>query len=99
MIPPGGSTTICCSCQCDKGEFDLYKGGRRVRTLELHDSRAEFSISNATQKDAGGYSCQYRDGGAVLAHSETVEIRVQGEGYAVTSSRGVRRHMGTPGGT
>ncbi|XP_063205932.1 leukocyte immunoglobulin-like receptor subfamily A member 2 [Chroicocephalus ridibundus] len=77
VIPPGGSTTICCSCQCDKGEFDLYKGGRWVRTLELHDSRAEFSISNATQKDAGGYSCQYRDGGAVLAHSETVEIRVQ----------------------
>ncbi|NXW32840.1 OSCAR protein, partial [Phaetusa simplex] len=77
VIPPGGSTTICCSCQCDNGYFDLYKGGHWVHTLELRGSRAEFSISNATEKDAGAYSCHYRDGGTVLAHSNTVEVRVQ----------------------
>ncbi|NWX68052.1 IGSF1 protein, partial [Alca torda] len=78
VIPPGGSTTICCSCQRDNGYFDLYKNGRWVRTLELRSSRAEFSISNATQNDTGAYSCHYRDGDTVLAHSETLEIQVQG---------------------
>lgn len=97
VIPPGGSTTICCSCQCDNGNFVLYQNGQQVRTLELRGSRAEFSISNATQKDAGAYSCHYRNGDAVLARSETVEIQVQGEGHAVTPSRGVRCHMGRPG--
>ncbi|NXA19819.1 IGSF1 protein, partial [Ibidorhyncha struthersii] len=77
VIQPGGSTTICCSCQCDNGNFVLYKNGHLVRTLELRVSRAEFSISNATQKDAGAYSCHYRNGSTVLARSETLEIQVQ----------------------
>ncbi|NXN72881.1 IGSF1 protein, partial [Himantopus himantopus] len=77
VIPPGGSTTICCSCQCDNGNFVLYKNGHPVRTLELRVSRAEFSISNATQKDAGAYSCHYQNGSTVLARSETLEIQVQ----------------------
>ncbi|KAK4812727.1 hypothetical protein QYF61_015046 [Mycteria americana] len=77
VIPPGGSTTICCSCQRDRGNFVLYKDGRQLRTLELRGSRAEFSISNVTQKDRGAYSCHYLDGGIVLARSETVEVMVQ----------------------
>ncbi|KFR06705.1 Immunoglobulin superfamily member 1, partial [Nipponia nippon] len=77
VIPPGGSTTICCVCQCGNGNFVLYKGGHWIRTLELRGSRAEFSISNATKKDEGGYSCHYVDGGTVLARSETVEVRVK----------------------
>ncbi|NWU53854.1 IGSF1 protein, partial [Dromas ardeola] len=77
VIPPGGSTTICCSCQRDNGYFKLYKNGHHVRTLELHGSKAEFSISNATQNDAGAYNCHYLEGGPVLARSETVEIQVQ----------------------
>nr|XP_013225780.1 immunoglobulin superfamily member 1 [Columba livia] len=77
VIPPGGSTTICCSCQCDNGNFVLYKNGYQLLTLELHDSRAEFSISNATQEDAGPYSCHYLDGGTVLSRSETVDVMVQ----------------------
>ncbi|KAM7090681.1 osteoclast-associated immunoglobulin-like receptor [Ciconia maguari] len=77
VIPPGGSTTICCSCQRDRGNFVLYKDGRQFRTLELRGSRAEFSISNVTQKDTGAYNCHYLDGGIVLARSETVEVMVQ----------------------
>ncbi|NWH55742.1 IGSF1 protein, partial [Fregata magnificens] len=77
VIPPGGSTTICCSCQRDNGNFVLYKDGRQIRTLELRGSRAEFSISNATQKDAGAYSCHYLDGGTVLARSETLDVMVR----------------------
>ncbi|XP_050763543.1 immunoglobulin superfamily member 1-like [Gymnogyps californianus] len=77
VISPGGSTIICCSCQCDNGNFVLYKNGRRLRTLELHGSRAKFPISNATQEDTGAYSCHYLDGGTVLARSETVDITVQ----------------------
>ncbi|PKU41582.1 immunoglobulin superfamily member 1-like [Limosa lapponica baueri] len=76
-IPPGGSTTICCSCECDNGQFVLFRGGHRVNTLpRLRGGRAEFSISNATQGDAGGYNCHYVDGDTVLARSETVEVRV-----------------------
>ncbi|NWS61064.1 IGSF1 protein, partial [Chunga burmeisteri] len=77
VIPPGGSITICCSCQRDNGNFVLYKNGRKLRSLELHGSRAEFSISNATRGDAGAYSCHYLDGGTVLARSETLEVTVQ----------------------
>ncbi|XP_009327640.1 PREDICTED: immunoglobulin superfamily member 1-like [Pygoscelis adeliae] len=77
VIPPGGSTTICCICQHDNGNFVLYRNGQRFRTLELRGSRAEFSISNATQKDTGAYSCHYLDGGTVLARSETLEVMVQ----------------------
>ncbi|KAM6052970.1 osteoclast-associated immunoglobulin-like receptor isoform 2-T4 [Theristicus caerulescens] len=77
VIPLGGSTTVCCICQRDNGHFVLYKGGRQIRTLELRGSRAEFSISNATKKDEGGYSCHYMDGSTVLARSETVEVRVE----------------------
>lgn len=77
VIPPGGSTTICCSCQCDSGTFVLYKNGRQLRSLELRGSRAEFSISSATQEDAGAYSCHYLDGGTVLARSETLDVIVQ----------------------
>ncbi|NXJ86662.1 IGSF1 protein, partial [Trogon melanurus] len=77
VIPPGGSTTICCSCQRATGTFVLYKEGHQLRTLELRGSRAEFSISNATQEDAGPYSCHYLDGGTVLARSDTLEVMVQ----------------------
>ncbi|KFP91331.1 Immunoglobulin superfamily member 1, partial [Apaloderma vittatum] len=63
VIPPGGSTTIWCRCQCATGTFVLYKDGHQLRTLELRGSRAEFSISNATQEDAGPYSCHYLGGG------------------------------------
>ncbi|KAM9260569.1 osteoclast-associated immunoglobulin-like receptor [Cariama cristata] len=73
VIPPGGSTTICCSCQRDNGNFVLYKNGRKLRSLELRGSRAEFSISNATRGDTGAYNCHYLDGGTVLARSETLE--------------------------
>ncbi|NXS48965.1 IGSF1 protein, partial [Balaeniceps rex] len=76
VIPLGGSTTICCSCQCDNGHFVLYRNGKQIRTQELRGSRAEFSISNATNKDAGVYSCHYLDGRTVLARSETVEVKV-----------------------
>ncbi|NWX46669.1 IGSF1 protein, partial [Steatornis caripensis] len=77
VIPPGGSTTICCRCQCDNGNFVLYKKGHQFRTLELRGGRVEFSISNATEEDAGAYSCHYMDGGTVLARSDTVEVIVQ----------------------
>ncbi|XP_074964669.1 natural cytotoxicity triggering receptor 1-like isoform X1 [Phalacrocorax aristotelis] len=77
VISPGGSTNICCSCQRDSGNFVLYKDGYQIRTLELHGSRAEFSISNATHQDAGAYSCHYIHGGTVLARSETLEVMVQ----------------------
>ncbi|XP_074013706.1 immunoglobulin superfamily member 1-like [Numenius arquata] len=76
-IPPRGSTTICCSCECDNGQFVLYRSGGRVNTLpRLHSSRAEFSISNVIQGDAGGYHCHYMDEDTVLARSETVEVLV-----------------------
>ncbi|KFQ82163.1 Immunoglobulin superfamily member 1, partial [Phaethon lepturus] len=77
VIPPGGSTTICCSCQRDSGNFVLYKNGHQLRTLELCGSRAEFSISNAIQEDTGAYNCHYLDGSTVLAHSETLDVMVQ----------------------
>ncbi|XP_009563693.2 immunoglobulin superfamily member 1 isoform X2 [Cuculus canorus] len=77
VIPPGGSTTICCSCRCDSGKFVLYRNGIKLRTLELRGSRAEFSIYNATKSDRGSYSCHYLDGGNVLAYSNSVEVRVE----------------------
>ncbi|NXT50346.1 IGSF1 protein, partial [Pluvianellus socialis] len=77
VIQLGGSTTICCSCQRDNGHVVLYKNGHQLHTLELNGSSAEFSISNATQQDAGAYSCHYLDGDAVLARSDTLEILVQ----------------------
>ncbi|KFQ43126.1 Immunoglobulin superfamily member 1, partial [Nestor notabilis] len=76
VIPPGGSTTICCRCQCDDGNVVLYKHGHQLRALELRGGRAEFPISNATQEDAGPYSCHYLAGGTVLARSETLEVMV-----------------------
>ncbi|KFV49065.1 Natural cytotoxicity triggering receptor 1, partial [Tyto alba] len=75
VIPPGGSTTICCSCQCDNGKFVLYRKGNPH--LELRGSRAEFPISNATHEDAGAYSCHYMDGDTVLARSEILDVMVQ----------------------
>ncbi|NXR02761.1 IGSF1 protein, partial [Sagittarius serpentarius] len=77
VIPPGGSAIICCSCQGNTGNFVLYKNGHQFRTLRLHGSRAEFSISNATQEDTGAYSCHYLEGGTVLARSETLDVTVQ----------------------
>ncbi|XP_057280593.1 immunoglobulin superfamily member 1-like [Pezoporus wallicus] len=77
VIPPGGSTTICCSCQRDEGNVVLYKDGKQLRSQELREGRAKFPISNATQKDAGPYSCHYLSGGTVLARSETLEITVK----------------------
>uniref|UniRef100_A0A672TZT4 Ig-like domain-containing protein n=1 Tax=Strigops habroptila TaxID=2489341 RepID=A0A672TZT4_STRHB len=69
VIPPGGSTTICCHCQCDDGNVVLYKDGQQLRILELRDGRAEFPISNATQEDAGPYSCHYLAGAHLLMPS------------------------------
>ncbi|KFP09344.1 Immunoglobulin superfamily member 1, partial [Egretta garzetta] len=77
VIAPGGSTTICCSCQRDNGNVVLYRNGQQIRTLQLHGSQAEFSITNATQEDAAAYSCHYLDGGTVLARSETLDVRVE----------------------
>ncbi|NXU53988.1 IGSF1 protein, partial [Turnix velox] len=77
VIPLGGSTTICCSCQRDSGTFVLLKNGHRVHTSELRSSRAEFTISNATREDTGPYSCHYLEGDTVLARSETVEVQVE----------------------
>ncbi|NXP40549.1 IGSF1 protein, partial [Leiothrix lutea] len=76
VIPPGGSTTICCICQCSYGSFVLYKGSDRLHTLELSGSRAEFSISDATYQDAGTYVCHYLEGGTVLARSDELEVSV-----------------------
>ncbi|NWW46476.1 IGSF1 protein, partial [Pedionomus torquatus] len=77
-IPPGGATTVCCSCECDNGKFVLFRSGHRVNTLPrlLGGGRAEFSISNVSEWDAGGYNCHYVDGDTVLARSEPVEVRV-----------------------
>ncbi|NXE99085.1 IGSF1 protein, partial [Menura novaehollandiae] len=77
VIPAGGSTIICCSCQCSSGSFVLYKNGHQFRTLEQSGSRAEFSISNATYKDRGLYSCHYLDGGIVLARSSDLYVSVE----------------------
>ncbi|KFV05013.1 Natural cytotoxicity triggering receptor 1, partial [Tauraco erythrolophus] len=77
VIPLGGSVSICCSCQCDGGNFVLYKNGHLFRTLEPRGSRAEFAISNATQEDTGAYSCHYLHGGTVLARSDIVNVIVE----------------------
>ncbi|NXY63129.1 IGSF1 protein, partial [Callaeas wilsoni] len=77
VIAPGGSTTICCTCQRSFGSFVLYKGSLRLRTLEQSGSRAEFSISNATYKDRGTYNCHYLEGGTVLARSDELEVSVE----------------------
>ncbi|NXP43975.1 IGSF1 protein, partial [Heliornis fulica] len=77
VISPGGSSTICCSYQGVSGNFVLYKNGHQLRTLKERGSRAEFSISNATQNDTGTYNCHYVDGGAVLARSDILDVRVQ----------------------
>lgn len=82
VISPGGSTTICCSCQCANGHFVLYKNGHRLRALELPGSRAEFTLSNASWGDAGVYSCQYLAGGILQALSEGLDVMVQGKGCA-----------------
>ncbi|XP_039239791.1 LOW QUALITY PROTEIN: leukocyte immunoglobulin-like receptor subfamily B member 5 [Pipra filicauda] len=89
VIPPGGSTTICCSCQHGNGNFMLYKDGHQLRTLEQSGSRAEFSISNATYEDTGTYNCHYLEGGTVLARSDGLDVMVTGERCAVTPSCGV----------
>ncbi|XP_010411498.2 LOW QUALITY PROTEIN: immunoglobulin superfamily member 1-like [Corvus cornix cornix] len=77
VIPPGGSTTICCTCQHSYGSFVLYKGSHQLRTLEQSGSRAEFSISNATYEDRGTYVCHYLEGGTVLARSDELEVSVE----------------------
>ncbi|NWR48172.1 IGSF1 protein, partial [Regulus satrapa] len=77
VIPPGGSTTICCVCQGRYGSFVLYKGSHQLRTLEQSGSRAEFSISNATYKDSGSYNCHYLEGGTVLARSDELLVLVE----------------------
>ncbi|XP_059718724.1 T-cell-interacting, activating receptor on myeloid cells protein 1-like isoform X1 [Haemorhous mexicanus] len=77
VIPPGGSTTICCICQCSNGSFVLYKGSRQLCTLEQSSGRAEFSISNATYEDRGGYNCHYLEGDTVLARSASLEVFVE----------------------
>ncbi|NXT68508.1 IGSF1 protein, partial [Chaetops frenatus] len=77
VIPPGGSTTICCICQCGFGSFVLYKGSRQLHTLEQSGSRAEFSISNATYKDRGTYNCHYVEGGTIVARSDELEVSVE----------------------
>ncbi|NXF27541.1 OSCAR protein, partial [Rhodinocichla rosea] len=77
VIPPGGSTTICCICQCSNGRFMMYKGGHRVPTLQQSGGRAEFSISNATYEDRGSYICHYLEGDTVLARSPGLEVFVE----------------------
>ncbi|XP_071311485.1 osteoclast-associated immunoglobulin-like receptor isoform X2 [Agelaius tricolor] len=77
VIPPGGSTTICCICQCSNGKFMMYKGSHQVPTLEQSGGRAEFSISNATYEDRGSYICHYLEGDAVLARSTELEVFVE----------------------
>ncbi|XP_068023494.1 osteoclast-associated immunoglobulin-like receptor isoform X2 [Melanerpes formicivorus] len=77
VIPPGGSTTICCSCQCATGHLVLLKDGHRLHALALRGGRAEFSISNATHRDAGVYRCQHQAGDTLLAHSEDLHVMVQ----------------------
>ncbi|NXU19511.1 IGSF1 protein, partial [Pardalotus punctatus] len=77
VIPPGGSTTVCCTCECGYGSFVLYKGSVQLHTLEQSGSRAEFSISNATYKDSGTYKCHYLEGGTVLARSNELEVSVK----------------------
>ncbi|NXI37521.1 IGSF1 protein, partial [Galbula dea] len=77
VISPGGSTTICCSYQRSSGKFVLYRNGDQLRTLDVRGSRAEFSISNATQEDTGAYNCHYVDGSTVLARSETLDVVVE----------------------
>ncbi|NXO40585.1 IGSF1 protein, partial [Locustella ochotensis] len=77
VIPPGGSTTICCICQRSYGSFVLYKDSLRLRTLGQSGSRAEFSISNATYNDRGIYSCHYLEGGTVLARSDELQVLVE----------------------
>ncbi|KAM4891451.1 osteoclast-associated immunoglobulin-like receptor isoform 2-T4 [Sylvia borin] len=84
VIPPGGSTTICCTCQRSYGSFVLYRGGHQLHTLEQSGSRAEFSISNVTYNDSGIYVCHYLEGGTVLARSNELEVVVNGEGCAVS---------------
>ncbi|XP_054130902.1 leukocyte immunoglobulin-like receptor subfamily A member 2 [Melozone crissalis] len=66
VIPPGGSTTIYCICQCSSGSFRMYKGGHQLPTLEQSGGRAEFSISNATYEDTGNYVCHYLEGDTEL---------------------------------
>ncbi|XP_050169479.1 leukocyte immunoglobulin-like receptor subfamily B member 3-like isoform X2 [Myiozetetes cayanensis] len=78
VIPPGGFTTICCSCQHGNGNFILYKDGYQLRTLEQSGCRAKFSISNATYKDKGTYNCHYLEGGTVLARSDGLDVMVTG---------------------
>ncbi|XP_005057030.1 PREDICTED: immunoglobulin superfamily member 1-like isoform X2 [Ficedula albicollis] len=77
VIPPGGSSTICCICQCSYGSLVLYKGSLRLHALEHSGSRAEFSISNATFEDRGTYHCHYLEGGTVLARSDELEVSVE----------------------
>ncbi|NXP86387.1 IGSF1 protein, partial [Passerina amoena] len=77
VIPPGGSTTICCICQCSNGRLVMYKGSHRVPTLEQSGGRAEFSISNATYEDRGRYICHYLERDTVLARSTELEVFVE----------------------
>ncbi|NXM87059.1 IGSF1 protein, partial [Oenanthe oenanthe] len=77
VMPPGGSSTICCICQRSSGSFVLYKGGLRLRALQQSGSRAEFSISNATYEDSGTYHCHYLEGGTVLARSDDLDVSVE----------------------
>uniref|UniRef100_A0A8C5IQD9 Ig-like domain-containing protein n=1 Tax=Junco hyemalis TaxID=40217 RepID=A0A8C5IQD9_JUNHY len=84
VIPPGGSTTIYCICQCSSGSFRMYKGGHQLPTLEQSGGKAEFSISNATYEDRGSYVCHYLEGDTELARSTELEVFVEGEGCAVS---------------
>ncbi|KAF2982962.1 hypothetical protein EK904_011437 [Melospiza melodia maxima] len=77
VIPPGGSTTIYCICQCSSGSFRMYKGGHQLPTLEQSGGRAEFSISNATYEDRGSYVCHYLEGDTELARSTGLEVLVE----------------------
>uniref|UniRef100_UPI000B4C922B osteoclast-associated immunoglobulin-like receptor n=1 Tax=Lonchura striata TaxID=40157 RepID=UPI000B4C922B len=77
VIPPGGSITICCICQCSYGSFVMYKNGDQVPALEQSGSMAEFSISSATYEDRGSYNCHYLEGGTVVARSTELEVFVE----------------------
>lgn len=53
VIPLGDSTTIFCRYLCHGGNMVLYKDGYQLCTLELLDSTAEFSFSQAAPMDRG----------------------------------------------
>nr|XP_041576193.1 immunoglobulin superfamily member 1-like isoform X1 [Taeniopygia guttata] len=97
VIPPGGSITICCICQCSYGSFVMYKNGDQVPALEQSGSMAEFSISSATYEDRGSYNCHYLEGGTSVARSTELEVFVEELRLPRPSLSVLPGHKVTPG--